>query len=94
VVFVVTGVGCRPPGRCGRSAFPDGGLGSAASPRGAPLVQFCALADVCGLLHPVGRGGAAREYWRQTLKRLLEAHGFRVVEKFPIGAGRENPYTV
>lgn len=35
-----------------------------------------------------GRGGAAHEYWRQTLRHILERHGYTATEEFPIGEGR------
>ncbi|HEY3439704.1 MAG TPA: DUF87 domain-containing protein [Paludibaculum sp.] len=37
---------------------------------------------------PGRRGGPAHEYWRQTLRRVLERHRYAVAEEFPIGAGR------
>lgn len=35
-----------------------------------------------------GHGGAAHEYWRQTLRHILERHGYTATEEFPIGEGR------
>ncbi len=42
-----------------------------------------------GVPIPVGRrGGAAHEYWRQTLKNVLERHGYDTVAEFPVSDGR------
>jgi hypothetical protein len=42
-----------------------------------------------GITVPSGRrGGAAHEYWRATLRAILEREGYVTSEEFPVGEGR------
>jgi len=42
-----------------------------------------------GVTLPAGRrGGAAHEYWRATLKNVLERHGYQTQTEIPVGDGR------
>jgi hypothetical protein len=42
-----------------------------------------------GVTLPTGRrGGAAHEYWRATIRSILERAGYTTTEEFPVGEGR------
>lgn len=48
-----------------------------------------AMLASCGItLKQTRTGGAAHEFWKHELRRVLERHGYVVTEEFPLGGGK------